>query len=216
MTKKLLLAGVLVLSTAFLAVAACQQGGTVTSSTEVKDSALPKGWVKAEVTGEKMSIGCPPGWHAIDMTANDFDKTMDSVQLDATTRSQIKELAANKAFKLIVMHKIEVDFSPNLTIIETPSPSRVTLDQLRDANIEELKSTATGSPVVSKTTVDGVDAYLIKWQQPKPMGSSKDILNEWSYLLLKDNNQYMLTFTTVPSDGLDKEVAGMFNTFHLG
>jgi hypothetical protein len=202
---------------AILGAAGCKKtdaSGTITTSTTQEDSTLPSGWKRVEATGEKLSIGYPSDWHAVDLTQTDFDKAIDSSgDKDPSFASTVKTMAANKTFKLIVMHDKEGDFSPNLNVIEMDAGGS-TLDQLKSANLDQLKSIASGTPTTADATVDGTPAVEFKYQMQNP--SIKEAIDIDSYLLVKDGKQYILTFTATQGSKTESDFSGMKDTFHAG
>jgi hypothetical protein len=194
-----------------------QEGNApVTSTKSVNDTGLPAGWTKVEVQGEKMSIACLPNWVAIDPSAKDFEKMMETANLSADMMAEIKQATANKSIKLLVFKKVQAGtFSPNLNIIETKIPADVTLQQLQDLNVSQLKGIAVGTPTVTNTTLAGTDARCVKWVQKNPSGVGPSTLQETTYLLIKNGNQYVLTFTLTDSSE-DAGVEAMAKTFSLG
>jgi hypothetical protein len=186
----------------------------ITASKVVADSSLPDGWSRAEAKGDKLSIGIPPSWHAADLTKGQLDKAIAaSGDPDPGFASAVKSMAANKSFKLLIMHEPEGDFATNLTVVEVDAKG-LTLEQVKSANIDGLKGDAKGAPEVSELKVDGTDAVEIKYEHlTSPV---KEALDADAYLILKNGKQYLLTFTVPKGSAISADFASMVKTFHVG
>lgn len=204
----------LLVLTAFASVGCkTDQNAVVNKEKAVADSALPSGWKREVTVGDKISIGCPPGWKGLDLTAADVSAMMDAAQVDKDTKAMVQQAAANKQIKLIAIHPAgKSGFRPNVNVLKIDGAGDTTLDQALQANLDDLKGDAIGTPASSKVTVDGNDAYLVNWKKSSVLGD----LDVKSYIFLKDGSEVIVTFTDTAGSDTAKQFDDMIKTFHIG
>ncbi len=203
------------LTLVLIAPTGCKVGANevVTKEKSVSDTTLPSGWKRVETVGDKISIGCPPGWNGMDLTGADINSIKDNSGEDKDTKALIEQAALNKQIKLIALHPAEKSgFRPNVNVLKIDGAGDATLDQALQANVDQLKGDALGTPASSKVTVDGNDAYLVKWKKSSVMGD----LDIQSYLFLKDGSEVIVTFTDTAGSPTIKQFDDMIKTFHVG
>jgi hypothetical protein len=190
------------------------QADRVTSTKVEADNSLPDGWKRVEAKGEKLSIGYPPDWKALDLTQADFAKEMDSAGLqDPEMVADAKKLAQNKGFKLMVAHAPEGDFRPNLNVLVIDAPG-ATFDEAKRENLDQLKGLSKTPPVESDIVMDGNQAVEFKSEMAMP--TVKEPIDVDSYIFLKNNKEYVLTISAIKGSPTESSFDGIVKTLKVG
>jgi len=203
-----------------LAFAGCKKHSSDTpiTHTVTKPAAnLPADWKLAEADGGRLAIGMPPEWRAIDLTAGDFSKLIDTAEnKDPAFKpvlEQSRAMAGNKLFKMFIARKPDagIAFAPNANILAMPLPGGVTLDQAVEENIRQIKTiTPTVGQSLRYQCVAG-EGRVVDWHLT--MGSVK--LHDLAYFIMSGNRFVVLTWT-IPDESYEKlkpDVERMMETF---
>jgi hypothetical protein len=202
---------------AIIAIAGCKHAGDATISSHLASSKdLPKGWKRAASDSSQVSIGLPPGWLSKNMKASDLAGGDKSLPSDLEKAAD--EALSNGAIKLIAFHTLKKgsSFAMNANVVVIPDGGK-SLDDLEKENVDQLHQMVSGKIDSSKMSLPAGDAVVVKYNRSIPTGNGSVDVDFVSYLLDKDGNQYILTFSTPPDEmSLKPQTVEMAKTFEIG
>lgn len=188
------------------------------TKTETEKSSTENGWnvVKTEAG---LSISEPADWKSIDLTSGDIDKIAAAAKdnVSGMSEEQLKAMMSNKSIKMFLFAPAdqETKFAPNLNVIETPLPEKMTLDQI-GPEIEK-GMTAMGAKKLAEKQVKlpAGDALQTEWSIPT---KSSGTLHDLMYAIVNGNQMDQLTFS-IPDHLYDKmqpDLEKMAESFTIG
>ena len=207
-----------------LLLAGCGGSASGTSSSTTKSSQastivnhtpppLEYGWTLASVKNEGFAIGLPPGWVKFDLSQNDIQSGFSEMQqanpsLASSLSGEMASMAA-QGIKLFAVDKYgnfaSTGFATNLNVIKLPLPGDVSLDELSQKAVDEIKQQLhTDTPIqFFKNRMDLNSGEALRLQYTininKPTGGSLDV-SFTQYLAVADGSYYVVTFTTTDNE----------------
>lgn len=166
-------------------------------------AAIPPGWQTVEQEGIRLAL--PPTWEVVSSEESDVSGSLEAA---ATANPQLNALLSETraAFDTGQLRLVAYDFDPehqadpfttNVSIGVVPSDG-AELKQIRAANLAQLKSNAAFSDLqAADATVAGLAAVHFSYgMQLNDLGGEPLPLRVDQYLLVHQDNQYIVTFST--------------------
>lgn len=193
----------------------------ITNTKTTTSSDLPAGWT--QVSAENMSMGVAPGWKPIDLTSADF---MDALKKESQNnpdtegmQDSIAKLASNKQFKIFIFHAADpsTHFAPTINVLAVPNIGTTDLQAATDANMQQMKSMATGDIQRESTDLKAGPAQLLRWLRNTNTPSGSIMNRTLTYLMVKNQTLYVITcmFPQNQEAELGPDVEAMAKTFDV-
>src|SRR5438270_2325124 len=160
-----------------------------------------------EISTSGIALSLPPGWKAMDLTRQTFDQAADKVfgsdPKYAAMRQQTSAMAKQGMIKLIAFESATMGsgFATNCNVVIQNQPAQVTLEQIADASVQQLKQlVAAGTePKLEYVTLKAGKAAIIRSEVKSPNPSVPTYVS-FGYLVMKGSNMCVVTFSAASSE----------------
>ena len=177
------------------------------STPAVTSAPLPAGWATVRQAG--ISLALPPGWEVVGAEEGDFGATLDDFVREnprlAAVAAQARESLASGQIVLFAVDLAPEDlletFTTNLSVGRQAMEQRASLDDVAQANEQALIEAGMQDVRRGQARITGEDvARLSSTIQIRDVaGEPLDLAYEQA-VLLRDRQQYVLTFTTTATE----------------
>jgi hypothetical protein len=187
----------------------------ITSQTKAKG--LSPNWVRYESLDEGYTVDLPKSWQKLDLGADDVKAAVDLMRgqnpdlaefmNSSQFRSQMDSMA--KSGVRLILYDSNVDygttlFATNMNLVHMEIPGGMKLDDVVDKNIMELRKVL-GKGLASEidrevAKLGNASARKISYVYQVNAGYQYVDIVISQYLTVKDNHQYILTFSTTESE----------------
>ena len=169
--------------------------------------ALPQGW--QSVREDTLVFALPPAWEVVNAADGNFEGAIDDLAVTnpqlASVAAQGKEALASgqialMAFDLDQEHVVPT-FTTNLSVGQTQLERIASIDEVGEANEQQL--IANGFKNVERETVRIGARDVVRLRSALTMQSMSDEpldLALEQYIVVENQQQYVLTFTTITSE----------------
>lgn len=179
--------------------------GTKTTSAESKTTASKDG---KQVALKAFSITLPKHWEVVDLTNKELMASTESAWMKdpkmAALVPQVKSAAANGSIKVMAfdMSSASGGFVSNFNAVVLDQVA-IPLEQLAEANKDQLKTLASGDIEERKVKGKNCDLVLFKWKMKNTSGD----IGLYTAVAIKGTRNYTFTFTS-----LAKNMEGLATT----
>ena len=189
---------VVLLVSLLVLLAACGSGPAVTSV------ALPPGWQTVKQAG--FSFALPPAWEVLSAEDGNFESALDDAVREnprlERVAGQARTALVNRQIKLLAFDLAPEDELPNyttmLSIGQQPLEQPVSLAEVTEANERQLQASGFSDVNRAIARIAGEDvARLSSTLQINDASGAPLALAVEQFIVLKAQQQYILTFTTV-------------------
>jgi hypothetical protein len=174
------------------------------ATTAIAPIPIPEGWTWAENKEAGVGIGVPPGWIAIDMSPEDFNRRLQetvgrSERLRAM-QDQIAHLAAAGAYKILLVRSEPTDdgFTESMNIIREEATTELDLDEVTEAGIEGMRSLLPPDVVLERerVTVRTGTGERMRFFMRQTTAEGEVDAHVTSYTFVEGRHIFAVTFTT--------------------
>jgi hypothetical protein len=201
----------LVLAGCDFAGAGASQPQPITSQTKAKG--LAANWVRYESLDEGYSVDLPKSWQKLDLGADEIKAAVDLMRgqnpelaefmNSAQFRSQMDSMARSGVRLLLYDSNVDYEanmFATNMNLVHMEIPGGMTLDDVVDKNIMELRKVL-GNGLASEidrevAKLGNASARKISYVYQVNAGYRYVDIVISQYLTVKNNHEYILTFST--------------------
>lgn len=181
---------------------ASSESGSTTATT-------PDGWGRFEVKGEGFAVNLPPNWEQVDLNSGDVAKSVSDIlartgNTNDSLQSQVEAMAASgiKFYGFDTSKEgTSNGITTNINVIKQKIGTKVPLDAIEQANIQQIKDVLKVENVdSSRVTLPAGEAIKLVYSPEMQVTADKKITTALTqYILLsKANDLYVISLTAAP------------------